>query len=100
MGMNTRLHECKRRSAMMTRTVRFKVRRGHLEPLEPVPLVEGIEVDVAVPIDAQQCTGAALRELVRQAPDIDPAIIDELDRAIEAAELPVEPGGVFDEERG
>lgn len=33
---------------MTMRTVRFKVRRGHLEPLEPVNLVEGSEVEVSV----------------------------------------------------
>jgi predicted DNA-binding antitoxin AbrB/MazE fold protein len=81
----------------MTRTVRFKVSRGHLEPLEPVPLVEGTEVDVAVPVEPKKSTTASLLAIMESRPGIDPSIVDELERAIESGKVPGRTEGVFDD---
>ncbi len=35
---------------MFIRTVRFRVHEGHLVPLEPIVLVEGTEVHVAIQV--------------------------------------------------
>jgi hypothetical protein len=35
---------------MAMKTVRFRVHAGRLEPLEPLALVEGAELDVNVPV--------------------------------------------------
>ena len=83
---------------MQTRTVRFKVRRGLLEPLEPVPLVEGDEFDLPIPAEAKPATIGTLLEIMERQPRIDPSLIEELNRSIEAGKLPVRPGGVFDDE--
>jgi hypothetical protein len=81
---------------MTMRTVRFRVRRGHLEPLEPVPLVEGSELDVTVPVESGASTAADVRALMERLPGIDPSIVDELEEAIESGKLPVRSEGAFD----
>jgi predicted DNA-binding antitoxin AbrB/MazE fold protein len=87
---------------MAMRTVRFTVRKGHLEPLEPVALVEGTEVAVQVTEEAVAATAGAPATIVaamRRLPDIDPAAVDDLERAIEAGKLPVRSESVFDHQR-
>jgi predicted DNA-binding antitoxin AbrB/MazE fold protein len=85
---------------MTMRTVRFKVHRGLLEPLEPVPLVEGTELNVALPVpEPKASTIGALLEILEHQPRIDPSLIDELNRSIESGKLPVSSAGVFDDDR-
>jgi predicted DNA-binding antitoxin AbrB/MazE fold protein len=84
---------------MAMRTVRFMVRKGHLEPLEPVALVEGTEVDVQVADESVVATAgvpATIVAAMRRLPDIDPSAVDDLERAIEAGKLPVRSESVFD----
>jgi hypothetical protein len=84
---------------MAMRIVRFMVREGHLEPLEPVALVEGAEVDVQVTeATVAGATGvpSAIVAAIRGLPDIDPAAVDDLERAIEAGKLPVRSESIFD----
>jgi predicted DNA-binding antitoxin AbrB/MazE fold protein len=63
---------------MQTRTVRFKVRRGLLEPLEPVPLVEGEEFDVPMSAETKPATIGTLLEILERQPRVDPSLIEEL----------------------
>ena len=81
---------------MTMRTVRFRVRQGHLEPIEEFSLVEGTEVDVRLPVAPDASTAAALLALMQRLPVVDPSLVDEFDRAVEDGKLPVRSEGVFD----
>jgi hypothetical protein len=48
--MNPRVRERREEDPMAMKTVRFRVHGGRLEPLEPLALVEGAELDVNVPV--------------------------------------------------
>ena len=55
------------------RTVRFRVREGHLGLLEQVPLIEGSEVDVTVQVSQATGTTVALLYLMQRLSEIDPS---------------------------
>jgi hypothetical protein len=79
--------------------VRFLVREGHLEPLEPVALVEGTELDVQVTeavVGGATGVSSTIVAAIRRLPDIDPAAVDDLERAIETGKFPVRSESIFD----
>jgi hypothetical protein len=85
---------------MAMKTVRFRVHGGRLEPLEPLALLEGAEIDVSVPLVPPAGTAASVLAAMRRLPDIDDSSVDALDQAIDAGKLPVAAIGAFDRHNG
>ncbi len=65
----------------------------------PLPLPDGVAVSVSIerPMSSN-ATGspAAILEAVEAEPHLAAADVDELERAIDAGRLPIDPKGVFD----
>lgn len=73
-----------------------------IELEEPLPYPEGQPVSVFVePLAGQLQAGSptAIRQVMHEPPHLKWEDVDELERAIEEARLPVRQGGVFDDER-
>lgn len=71
-----------------------------IELEEPLPYPEGQPVSVAVePLATQFHSGspAAIRQVMHEPPHLSWEDVDQLERAIEAGQLPVHQEGVFDE---
>ena len=84
---------------MTMRTVRFRAHEGRLEPLEPVEMVDGSEVDVPIQVQPTRGAPSAVLAAMRELPHIDPSSIDELKRVIKSGRIPVRHEGAFDPER-
>ena len=73
-----------------------------IELEESLPYAEGQPVSVVVtPLAAQLQAGspAAIRQVMHEPPHLVWEDVDELERAIEEARLPVRQAGAFDDER-
>ncbi len=97
----TRYNEqgAKRRDNVMT--VKGRIHGKTIELAEALPYADGQEVTVFVVARGPTPpygSAAALLDVLRQPPHIDPADVDELERAIEAGKIPVSYRGVFDED--
>lgn len=81
-------------------TYRGIVKGKTIEMEEPLPYSEGQPVSVLVePLPGQLQGGspATIRQVMHEPPHLKWEDVDELERAIEEAKLPVHPGNVFDE---
>jgi len=78
------------------------VRGKTIELEEPLPFPEGQPVSVSVqplPAGAHPGSPPAIREAMHQPPHLQWEDVDELERAIDQAKIPVRQGGVFDPPR-
>ncbi|MCC7293622.1 MAG: hypothetical protein IT449_16315 [Phycisphaerales bacterium] len=83
-------------------TRRGTIRGKTIELLQPVPFADGQEVTVSITPDEEDPpfgSPQALLKAIHEPPHLDPADVDELDRAIEAGKLPVRYEGVFDQDQ-
>lgn len=81
------------------RTVRVRVHGGHLEPLERLPLPEGAELAMHFEELHRRGSPPAIVSAMDRWPDLDPSLLEELDRAIEGGKLPVQDRGPFDRDK-
>ncbi len=69
---------------------------------EPLPYLEGRSVNITVdPVQEDDRPGSpayALR-MMHEPPHLEPGDIEEFERVLRESELPVESGGIFDEDR-
>jgi hypothetical protein len=74
-----------------------------IELEEPLPYSEGQAVSVSVealPPELQPGSAAAILNVMRSLPDIDPQDVDELEQLIKQGRLPVRIQGEFDRDDG
>jgi hypothetical protein len=84
-------------------TIHKGIARGKVIELEdPLPYHDGQPVSVSVePLETEfaPSSPAAILEALRRLPPVRWEDVDELERAIEASQLPVTEHGLFDEEQ-
>ncbi len=86
-------------------TFKGTIRGGMIQLSEPLPFADGQRVSISIVPDeatdeSEPRFGSpqALLRAIRRPPHVDPAIVDEMERAIEEGKLPVRYGGVFDDD--
>ena len=82
-------------------TIRGTVRGKTIELFQPLPFADGQQVTLSITPDAEEPpfgSPQALLKAIHEPPHLDPADVDELDRAIAAGKLPVRYEGVFDQD--
>lgn len=82
-------------------TIKGTIRGKMIELFQPLPFPDGQEVTVSILPESPQApfgSPQVLLDAVRRPPHVDPADVDELERAIEAGKIPVCYKGAFDED--